>query len=206
LREVESRIQTVSGKVERTFDWGDNKNLGLLTYLFSERPGRDPALVKLVGDSLRATADEIVRTRDQNGYARPLGADYFWGCNGGVARQTVILMAADRLVNRESILTRNPPRKISEYRSACLDALNHLFGRNAYGRSFVTGLGSNPPLHPHDRRCGDGTSTPWPGYLVGGANPRATDWHDIQADYRTNEIAINWNSALIYAIAAALED
>ncbi len=34
----------------------------------------------------------------------------------------------------------------------------------------------------------------------------ATDWHDEQASYQVNEIAINWNSALVYALAACLSD
>ena len=87
-----------------------------------------------------------------------------------------------------------------------LDAINYLFGRNPYGRSFVTGLGHRPPLHPHDRRHGgDKVDPPWPGYLVGGAWPKETSWSDSEADYRTNEIAINWNGALIYALAAFVE-
>ena len=40
-----------------------------------------------------------------------------------------------------------------------------------------------------------------PGYIVGGGNPRATSWNDDQEDYRTNEIAINWQAALVYALA-----
>lgn len=86
------------------------------------------------------------------------------------------------------------------------DAINHLFGRNPFGRSYVTGLGRRPPMFPHDRRSGgDDVAAPWPGYLVGGPWPNATDWHDIQEDYRTNETAINWNGALIYALAAFVE-
>jgi len=85
--------------------------------------------------------------------------------------------------------------------------LNHLFGRNGYGRSFVTGIGFRPPLHPHDHRSGgDNVADPWPGYLVGGPHLRAGDWHDEQADYRTNEIAINRNAALVYALAACLQN
>ena len=62
-------------------------------------------------------------------------------------------------------------------------------------------------MHPHDRRsAGDDVVDPWPGYLVGGPNPRATSWRDEQANYRVNEIAINWNTALIYALAAFLKD
>jgi endoglucanase len=87
-----------------------------------------------------------------------------------------------------------------------LDAINHLLGRNPYGRSYVTGLGHRPPLFPHDRRsAGDNVVAPWPGYLVGGPWPGAGNWRDDQNDYRTNEIAINWNGALIYALAAFID-
>ena len=80
-----------------------SKDLGLLTYLFSERPGRDPALVNLVRSNLLAAADGIVQTANHNGYARPLGSRYYWGDNGGVARQTILLMAADRLTRRPAV-------------------------------------------------------------------------------------------------------
>jgi endoglucanase len=203
LHDLESRVRAVNGQMTADFDWDETKDLGLLTYLFSERPGRDAALVKLVRSNLLATADEIVQTRNQNAYARPLGSIYYWGDNGGVARQAIILMAADR-VARHNIFRRSSK---NVYRDTCLDALNHLFGRNYYGRSFVTGLGFQPPMHPHDSRDnGDYLNHPWPGYLVGGPHPKATDWHDEQGDYRTNEIAINWNSALVYALAVCLSD
>lgn len=59
----------------------------------------------------------------------------------------------------------------AEYVNAALDAVAHLFGRNYYGRSYVTGLGRQPPMNPHDRRSGaDGIVAPWPGYLVGGGH------------------------------------
>jgi len=218
LHDVERRINAVRAQVDVDFDWDEVKNLGLLTYLFSERPGRDPDLVKLVSQNLLATADEIVQTRNENGYARPLGSRYYWGDNGGVARQTILLMAADRLTRRPTTtgaahgaeLLRQNVRQSSAkrvYRDTCFDALNHLFGRNYYGRSFVTGLGFRPPLHPHDRRdTGGYLDKPWPGYLVGGPHPKATDWHDVQKDYFTNEIAINWNAALVYALAAFVSE
>jgi endoglucanase len=195
LFDLETRIRSVNGAVDADFDWDENKNLGLLTYVFSAHSGRDPALVELVRSNLLATADGIVQTAAHDGYGRPLESRYYWGCNGGVARQAVLLMAADRLMPGKGV-----------YRATCLDALNHLFGRNVYGRSFVTGVGFQPPLHPHDRRDnGKYLNHPWPGYLVGGPHPQAGDWHDEQADYRTNEIAINWNAALVYALAAGLE-
>ena len=220
LRDLETRIRAIKGKVDHDFDWDDDKELGLLTYLSSKRPERDPALVALVQSNLLAVVDQIVQTRDQHGYARPFGTEYFWGCNGAVARQTLLLMAADRLTapsarsqramhGAELHMQTSRPVSIkpSRYRETCLDALNHLFGRNYYGRSFVTGVGFEPPQQPHDRRSGSNPITEaWPGYLVGGAHPKATDWQDVQGDFRTNEIAINWNAALVYALAAWLQD
>lgn len=194
LRDLEARIRTARGKVEVDFDWGDVRNLGLFTYLASRRPGRDEALVAQTRKSLIDAADAIVATAVAHGYRRPLGDRYYWGCNGSVARQVMILRSAHH----------SQPKRA--YLDTSLDALNFLFGRNSYGRSFVTGLGDRPPMHPHDRRSGgDRVEAPWPGYLVGGPHPRATSWRDDQADYRTNEIAINWNAALIYALAAALD-
>jgi len=194
LRDCEARVRSARAGVDVDWDWGNVKNLGMLTYLLSQRPGRDGALVAKLRGNLLATADGIVRTGKAHGYARPLGSRYYWGCNGSVARQVLVLRAAHRAAPK------------GEYLAASADAVNHLLGRNCYGRSFVTGLGSRPPMHPHDRRSeGDAIVPPWPGYLVGGPHPKATSWNDVQKDYRTNEIAINWNGALIYALASLLE-
>src|SRR5208282_4878960 len=97
LLDLETRIKAIHGLVDSDFDWDETKDLGLITYLFSQRPGRDPALVKLVRDSLLSVADDIRQTAKRDGYNRPLGSRYYWGDNGGVARQTIILMAAARL-------------------------------------------------------------------------------------------------------------
>ncbi len=66
---------------------------------------------------------------------------------------------------------------------------------------MLPGLGINPAMNPHDRRSGSDTEVqPWPGYIVGGGHS-ATGWFDKEEDYRTNEIAINWQGALVYALA-----
>jgi len=190
LKDFEARAKGVDHKLDATAGWGNVKNLAMYTYALSKRDGRDPALLEAVRSAIVSTADEIVKTAGTHGYARPLGTRYYWGCNGDVAQQAQTLHVANVL---------KPNRA---YVDASLDALGHLFGRNVFGRSFVTGLGHHPPLHPHDRRSGaDKVDAPWPGYLVGGGWPKATDWQDIQESYRTNEIAINWNATLVYALA-----
>lgn len=193
LHDFELRASQVRQKIEGIWDWSNVGNLGMLTYLFATNEGRDEQLVAAIRSAVISTADEIVKQCAAHGYARPLGNYYHWGGNGTVARQTLVLQAAYRLTAK------------SKYRHVALDALGYLFGRNPFGRSFVTGLGHNPPLHPHDRRSsGDTVKDPWPGYLVGGPNPKASDWYDEEQNFRTNEIAINWNGALIYALAAFL--
>jgi len=125
----------------------------------------------------------------KDAYGRPFGGRYYWGCNGTVARQTITLQVANRISPKP------------DYINTALDAIAHLFGRNYYGRSFVTGLGYKPPMNPHDRRSGaDNIKDPWPGYIVGGGES-ATGWKDEQGSYSTNEIAINWQAALVYALA-----
>ena len=190
MKNLERRARLVGGQFEDSFDWGKNRDLGLITYLLSKRPGKDPSLQARVRRTLIAVSDGIVQKRKQHGYERPLGTLYYWGANGTIARQVVLLQVADRLAPKP------------DYAETSLAALHYLLGRNVYGRSFVTGVGFNPPRNPHDRRVvARPDKMAWPGYLVGGPWPKAADWQDEQRSYQTNEIAINWNGALIYALA-----
>jgi len=178
------------GNIDLDWDWGNVRNLGQFTYILSKKPGKNPELVKTIKTDVIAAANKIVETANKDVYARPLGGKYYWGCNGTVARQVINLMVANKL----------SPNK--DYVNTSLDAIGHLFGRNYYGRSYITGVGHNPAMNPHDRRSGgDNIVDPWPGYVVGGGHT-ATGWKDEQADYATNEIAINWQGALVYALAA----
>jgi endoglucanase len=201
LKDLETRIaaSTAGGrrgggggsesKVDEDWDWDNVRNLGMFTYALSKRAGKNAELLETVRRDIIAAADGIVDNTKQDVYGRPLRR-YYWGCNGTIARQVLNLQVANKL---------SPKR---EYIDVALDAIGHLFGRNYYGRSYITGLGINPPMFPHDRRSGaDNIKDPWPGYLVGGGHPGATNWQDIQDDYRTNEIAINWQAGLVYALA-----
>jgi endoglucanase len=201
LNELEDRIRKLAEQlgeegsvVDFNWDWADLSNLGMFTYVLSKRSGRSPEILARVKRDVIKTADELVSTAKAHGYARPLGELYYWGCNGTVARTAMVLQVSDQV-------QANP-----HYKETVLAAVDHLFGRNFYGRSFVTGLGFDPPRFPHDRRNGiNGFADPWPGYLVGGGWPKAIDWRDDQENFRTNEIAINWNGALIYALAGFVE-
>jgi len=186
--------------------WGDVNTVAVLTYLNSRRGGRDPEKVRRMREELVSAADGLIDNAKAHSYARNLGSDsYYWGANGTVAGTAYILHSV-------YLQTGDP-----KYRHAIQDVAAHLLGRNCYGRSFVTGVGGNPPQNPHDRTS-TASRTPWPGRLIGGphsdkdstkapadirqcATP-ATCWFDDTRDYWTNEVAINWNAALVYALAA----
>ena len=189
LADFEKRAGDMDFKVEENWDWSSVANLGMFTYALSKRSGKNSEVDNVIKQNIILSGNRIVDGINKDVYRRPLPGIYFWGCNGGVARQSVNLYAANQLA----------PNK--KYEKAVLDIVGHLFGRNYYNRSYVTGLGINPPMFPHDRRSGsDGIEAPWPGYIVGGGRT-ATNWVDVQESYDTNEVAINWQAPLVFALA-----
>jgi len=187
LAAFESGVRALRDLVYVNWDWGDQSNLGVFTYLRSTRDGRDAGLVAELEAALIDVADTHVANAAST-YGRGI-EEVYWGSNGTVARICATLHVA-------ALITGD-----ARYAGTCVDQVAHLFGRNEYGRSQVTGLGVDPPLHPHCRRSmADGVEPPYPGYLVGGASSPG-NWLDDQEDYETNEIAINWQGALVYALA-----
>lgn len=188
LIDFEQRISDMNFVVEENWDWGNVSNLGVFSYLLSKRKGKNKAVVQKLRQNTLKVADGIVTKTANDVYRRPFER-YYWGCNGTVARLTLNLFVADKLKSNK------------KYKNTAYDTVAHLFGRNYYSRSFVTGLGLNPPMNPHDRRCGaDNIVDPWPGYLVGGGHS-AIDWIDEEESYSHNEIAINWQAPLVFALA-----
>jgi len=193
--------------VDSDFDWGNIKNLGMFVYLQSKRSGRNTSLVSSIQKGLTTAADTLVTNRNNSGYGRAISGKagaYYWGSNGSVARACMLLQVANRLAPK------------ADYLDTCVDQISWIFGRNYYNRSQVTGLGTNPPMNPHHRpSVADGIEAPWPGLLVGGGNSTstqssgnkngATNWLDDVDAYELNEVAINWNAPLTYALASFLD-
>lgn len=199
LADFETRAKTAV--VAADFDWANVQNLGLYTYLLSQRPdkaNRDATIVASLTTSLMATADKLATTAQSNVFGRAIGSNYYWGSNGSVARSAMTLAAANAL---------GPD---SKYLDAIQMQNDFLLGRNYYDRSQVTMVGYHPPMNPHHGPSrGDGIPNPWPGLVVGGANDTARavkasayDWVDNTNDYELNEIAINWNAPFIFSTAA----
>lgn len=187
--------------------WQNVQNLAMWSYQAS--PGARPAVRHEIRRDTVAAADAIVARSRSSPYRHSLRPEeYVWGSNGVVANYAVLLLVANDIeADRRYVLT-------------ALDNLHYLFGRNTHDVSFVTGVGESSVKNPHHRpSASDGVPAPWPGLLVGGPNRYTDDgsglddlpatppmrrWVDQTASYASNENAINWNAALVYALASAL--
>jgi endoglucanase len=189
--------------------WPNVRTLGLYS-LARNRANLTPAIdTALVISRLRSLAASLLVAYNNSEYRVPMGhssSDFVWGSNAVAANQSMALLVAYRLTGEAA------------YLDAAMANLDYLLGRNATAYCFVTGFGENPPLHPHHRPSqADNVSQPVPGLLVGGPNPGQQDgvpypsnlparsYVDNFESYASNEIAINWNGALIYALAAFVE-
>jgi len=175
-------------KISDMTDWSVQTNLGSVRYLTSAvtPDRRDPDLVAEVQKQLRLVVDLYVRTARSSSFHRPTGEYTKWGINGEIARHTWLLHAAERVFGANATLAVEMDHVV-----------HHLLGRNKYSRSFVTKVGHKPPAQPHHRPSTNYLD-PWPGLLIGGPNPY---WIDLWVDFFSNEIAINWQAGLVYALA-----
>jgi endoglucanase len=187
--------------------WPNVAPLALWAYALA--PKGDTAVQDGIRKDSLAAADAIVARSAANGYHTSLVTkDYGWGSNGVAANYALQLLVANAL------------RKDARYVEAARDDLYYLLGRNTFSLSWLTRFGANPVRHPHHRPSGaDTNAEPWPGLLAGGPNmkrqdyvtaklpelPPAKMYVDDEASYATNENAINWNAALVFALAGAAE-
>ncbi|WP_298314085.1 glycoside hydrolase family 9 protein [uncultured Aquimarina sp.] len=168
--------------------------------------------VTAANNTLLGTADQLRDRVNSSPMKITMGSnDYAWGSNGAVGNQLIILIRAYELTQDES------------YLNAAYTSMDYIFGRNGTGYSYVTGFGDRQVFEPHHRISdADGISAPIPGMIVGGpqnennpdtgdcsgsgvsfpSNLPASKYVDHWCSYSTNEITINWNAPLVYAMHA----
>jgi endoglucanase len=188
--------------------WSDVRLLGYYTLLRYEKQltpaaAKDmPALKK----NLTMMADEILKDSEKTAYVCAMcksEKNFVWGSNAVAANQAILLIQAFRISNDK------------KYLDGAIHYLDYLMGRNATGYSYVTGYGGKTPMFPHHRPSGaDEILEPVPGFLVGGPNPGKQDnceypssiadeaFVDVTPSYASNEVAINWNSPMVYLVWA----
>ncbi len=183
--------------------WNSVGSLGLWTYAL----GFPKETAVLRAQIVKAAAEIRQRVESAPYRMAMKPEDYVWGSNAVAANYGVQLLIANELDPKGG------------YREAAFEQLHYLLGRNAFGVSWVTHVGSRWYQRPHHRPSGaDRLAEPWPGLLSGGPNRRPQDpamkklppglppmkmWVDDQESYASNEIAINWNAPLVFLLAAA---
>jgi endoglucanase len=189
--------------------WREVAPMGLWTYALGARKGSDATVVSDIRERTKQAALAIVERTNKNQYRVSLvPKDYVWGSNGVAANYGMELLVANALA---------PDPK---FVACALDNLHYLLGRNTFSLSWVTQVGANPYRHPHHRPSGaDNNAEPWPGLLSGGPNagrqddvlkklppdlPPAKVYADDQGSYASNEVAINWQAALVFLLAGVL--
>ncbi|MGK5522255.1 glycoside hydrolase family 9 protein [Micromonospora sp. URMC 107] len=198
----------------RGFGWQGVAALGRLD-LATVPNGLPAADLARVRASVTAAADAHLAEAGRQAYGLPMPGDagsYFWGGNSNVINNAIVLATAFDL-------TRD-----AKYRDGAVQAMDYVLGRNALNISYVTGWGEHAAENQHSRIFGHQLDPDLPkppaGSLAGGPNAALQDpfaakllagckpmfcYVDDINSYATNEVAINWNSALAW-IASFLAD
>ena len=192
------------GYLSSAMSWPNLTSMAHLTYLMTPFQGKDSSIVGILRSSLQSFCQSYVTRRNNSGFHVSLvSGEFSWGSNSGVLNNAILLIAGYELFGNAS------------YRDVALDQLHYVLGVNPNGTSYVTGIGTTRPMHPHHRpSASDGVVEPVPGLLVGGpdqyrddailagrytsSTPPALCYADIQDSYASNEICINWNAPLVF--------
>lgn len=149
-------------------------------------------------------AEKILALGAQDGYGCSMGTRYPWGSNMNVANHGMLLLMCDHL------------QPDARFRAAAKAQLDVLLGVNGMNFCYVSGFGMQSMRNPHHRPS-QAVGHAVPGMLAGGPNmhiqdayareklagqPPALCYVDHHYSYATNEIAIYWNSPLIFLLGA----
>jgi endoglucanase len=178
-----------------TLGWGDPTTYGALSVAFNGEA--DPALRSTITDRLTRWADGMATTIDNPSDPWALSISSFhWASNKTTLDNAVLLLVA------------NSVKPNAAYVEAALDQLHYVLGRNALGKSYVTGYGTNAVQNPHNRTMFS-LGQVVPGVLVGGPNGDGQDgltppsqgqrsYVDQLQAYASNENSIEYNAPLVF--------
>ncbi len=189
------------------FSWKDTG--GLADLALARVPYRmDPITYLKLVMRIAGVADRHLADLRAQGYANPFlptDGKYVWGSNSATANEALVLAYAYDLT------------RLPKYREGALESLDYLLGRNALNQSYVAGYGERSSQNQHHRfwahQLDPALPHPAPGSLAGGPNSGLQDpvaqralqgcapakcYIDDIGSYATNEVAVNWNSALAW--------
>ncbi|MGD0157096.1 MAG: glycoside hydrolase family 9 protein [Terracidiphilus sp.] len=181
--------------------------LGYWTYVLAQSTGSEEAKAAIRQATLKK-AEPLARQCAENGYGNSLAIEDYQGASNATAtNHALLLLVADRF----------HPNAV--WTNCALDSIHYLLGRNCFGISWVTQLGTHSVLQPHHRPSAAIKDVPpWPGLLVVGPNASPSDpislalgkrppmrmYVDDHLAYSCNEPIITCNAPLVFALASTL--
>ncbi len=200
--------------VSASFDWSTIGGYGYLTMLNlteEQLAGSDSAaqLVNTLQRKLNTSASSLQKISESNAYGTSI-TKYNWGSNMTISNNGFLMAVAGMQNDTGDQAMQN----------AAYDQLNYLLGTNPTGYCFVSGYGTTSPEQPHHRPS-MAKRQAMKGMLAGGVNqnleddiakvmlvqePIAKRYLDNWESYSTNEIAIYWNSSMVFLLAILTND
>ncbi|HEY6952307.1 MAG TPA: glycoside hydrolase family 9 protein [Bacteroidota bacterium] len=180
--------------------WQHVQNFAYSSYLRLPASRQNLQVRAYLASSLLKYADRLLLRIEENGYRYVLSSEeYYWGSNSvALGYAYDLIQAYDFAGSRR-------------YLDGALDQLHFMLGRNTFGISFVTDVGSHSVARPyHQFSMLLDAGKPVPGMVVAGANKssrlrgqKISDfpgrcYEDNQKNYFVNETAINYTAPFVY--------
>lgn len=186
--------------------WGGTNALGTIS-LVTVPNDLDEETISDMQQAIIDLADAYLAVMDDEGYrVAQHGEQFVWGSSSSVLNNALTLALAYDFTGD------------TRYLDGVTENVDWLLGRNALAFSLISGYGEYSMQHPHHRFWGNdpsrGFPPPPPGAIAGGVNaspsdpgateanladvPPARRYVDDIDSYSTNEVAINWNSPLVW--------
>ncbi len=188
--------------VSTVSDWQNVNFLAVFSYYQS-----DTASAKLKNEIKKWAenyGDTLIAIQKKNPYGVAVAGknnQCDWGSNSVVLTTALSLLMINKITAEK------------KYGDSARVMVDYIFGNNPLNISYVTGYGFNAAKDPHFRPHMSGRYPLPKGYLVGGPNsvniggdsllaglwqkPGYLRYIDKRDSWATNEVAINWNAALV---------
>ncbi len=187
------------GGINYPVSWEHVQNFAYYSYLSVPAKRIDYKARSFIIASLTTYSDDLLRRIAVSGYRCVLTSNqFYWGSN------SVALGYAYDLIHGYEVTG------FARYLAGAVDQLHYIFGRNTFGQTFVTGIGSTPVRHPYHQFSMLRDVRPVPGLLVGGPNKNSRlngkvlskfsgkCYEDSEKNYYVNEVAINYTAPLAF--------
>lgn len=171
---------------------------GSFAYLNSSNS--DLSIKEKLVSAMTSSATTNASNSNNDRYKVVIGSSsYYWGSNQQICVELKTMAMLDYI------------NKTDTYSQVIRNNISYIFGRNNVNKSYVTGFGSDSPkdiCHAPSAytRVKFNSTTPVPGWVVGGAIENGGKYEDNHNNYVCNEVCVYWNSSVIFATAYVLND